>query len=339
VPTFVRHRLCVPENPVALSFIKRACVGRQLLRECRNVLGYRHTHVPLFRFAFLLAQAREFANVAVAAEKDFIAFLQARDTAAVTLLRETQALRVAQSTVSLNRTLQSQARAQLGAARIQVERVELQREQLDAQIEEGRTDYEDQALEHLEAARNWQMTAAVTSFIGSGGALLGGAVGGGVGGFLGAAGGPAGAVAGAITVGAIGGAVAGALTGGISSLASGFSGLAAVESTEAQMAQLNNAIQQRRDELDRAYALSDKDLGIAEANEEAARLGVEIAGQQVAIAQISAQFAADIVAFLQSRLLGTRSRPPGWRSGRWSSSGSRSSTSSASTTGTSRSRG
>ncbi len=316
VPSIVTAQFCVPLNPMVRSLIARSCLGLRLIRECRNALGYRRTQVPVHRFDHLLETARYFANLALAAEKDFIAFQRQSDAAVLESQRALQALHVADATIDVHRALQRQAREHLDRSEVQRERVALQQEQVDEQIAEGPTDLEEQALEYMALSRDLQMTAGVLHgaaagvqlaavipgmVVGaSGGASLGATVGGAIGNAIGAGGG---AVIGGIGFGVLGGLASGLPTaaGGLSAAGAAAGSFAGAAGTQAQILQLQNSIEERQRELRRTRALLEVDARIAVEEEDIARSGVEVSDAQLDVAQLNATFAADIVELLQAR--------------------------------------
>jgi hypothetical protein len=63
-------------NPLVLRLLKLASVGLMKLRGGMNFLGYSDEYVPIWRYSFLLEQARYFADRARAAERDALNFFE-----------------------------------------------------------------------------------------------------------------------------------------------------------------------------------------------------------------------------------------------------------------------
>jgi hypothetical protein len=290
VPTFVKVRLCVPENPVAVSYRERACLGLRLIRECRNPLGYKNEYVPVYRFGYLLNTAKEIAGLAYNAEQDFVRLTQQADDAELALLKELQTLGVSQATVALNTTMVTQAQEQVTLAGLQKGRIDTQLLQVQAQIDEGKTDEEEQALNSLQSIYHTQGVMVVLAQVG----IATGVAAAGTGALVASAG-----SATPLVIGAVGAASAAA---GVSGFAGFLSAGIGQTETAVQIAQLQNSINQRLAELDRSEELLLLDQGIAQQSIAITRTGVSIAEQQLGIAQMNAQFAADTVQFLKSRL-------------------------------------
>lgn len=272
LPAFVQHALCVPTNPAVQSIVRRACLGLQLIRECRNILGYKNDYVPLYRFAQIHQLANDFATQAKSAENDFIRFTESYEQTTYTLLKELQAVEISRATESLNQYLKNQAEQNVTLVNLQSERVALQQEQVAKQLEEGETVFETQALEHLRWAIYWQYGAIGLNLL-----------------------------AGVVSLAGLADGNVGAIASPISSAAGAAAGMSSVQSTQAQIAQIHNSIYMRMEELRRTSELLAQDAQIASQNILIAEIGVDIAEQQLAIAAINAQFAADIVHFLQTK--------------------------------------
>lgn len=292
VPNFIKVRLCVPENPVAVSYRERACLGLRLIRECRNPLGYKNEYVPVYRFGYLLNTVKEIAGLAYNAEQDFVRLTQSAAGAEFELLKELQSLQVNQATVALNNTMVTQAQEQVSLARLQKGQLNTQADQIQKQIDDYWTDEEEQAYGTLkEIQQNQDTLAKVVTW----GAAVG---------VIAAAATSVIATAGTSLPAVVGAAAIGGTTG-----AAAFSGVAGIISaqigqkeTEVQMAQLRNSVKQRQAELNRSQELLVLDQGIAQQNIAVAQSGARIARQQLGIAQLNAKFAADTVQFLKSRL-------------------------------------
>jgi len=63
-------------NPLVLRLLKLATIGLMKLRAGMNFLGYSDEYVPIWRYSFLLEQARYFADRARAAERDTLNFFE-----------------------------------------------------------------------------------------------------------------------------------------------------------------------------------------------------------------------------------------------------------------------
>jgi hypothetical protein len=299
LPAFVQHALCLPTNPAVQSIIRRACLGLQLIRECRNILGYKNDYVPLYRFAQIHQLTNDFATQAKSAENDFIRFTESYEQTTHTLLKELQALEISKATESLNQYLKTQADQNVTLAGLQSDRVVVHQEQVAKQLEEGQTAFETQALEHLRWAIYWQYGAIGLNVAAGAASLITGGIGGTVGAVSGSPFGPAGTIALGVGGFLLGAAMQG--PGALSSLAGAASGMSSVQSTQAQIAQIHNSIHMRMEELRRTGELLTQDAQIAGQNVLIAETGVDIAEQQLAIAEINSQFAADIVHFLQTK--------------------------------------
>ena len=303
-PAFVSHGFCIPANPLARSIVQRSCLGLKLIAECRNFLGYRNDHVPLFRFEALIEMARELAGLAKSAENDFVSFIQSEEAQILTLLKETQALQVSQATVSLQMSMLAQADNNVTLSEFQIDRVTLQQDHTQAQLDEGYTDLEEEALKYLGYSRDLQIVAAALQAANLVVIPIAAAAGGAIGGFGGSFLGPQGTVAGGLGGAGFGAAAAliAAAPAVLGAGAGASTSLAGAASTHAQILQLKNTVEQRLDELGRTAELLEIDALVADVGLANAHIGVDIAEQQLDIARINATFAAEIVEFLQTKL-------------------------------------
>src|SRR5205085_11975264 len=72
----IDYSFCVPEAPLKSQQKRTACHMLQLLRTCRNILGFTNELLPPLRFDALLRLARNFTDLAQAAERDLLNFRQ-----------------------------------------------------------------------------------------------------------------------------------------------------------------------------------------------------------------------------------------------------------------------
>ena len=95
------YAFCVPENPIAVGQRRRACATLDLLRNCRNVLGFSDDLVPPLRFDALLRLAQQFADLAHAAESELLQYREQFESNTLSLLQAQNALALSEAELSI----------------------------------------------------------------------------------------------------------------------------------------------------------------------------------------------------------------------------------------------
>lgn len=74
LPTWVWADLCIPQNPSVESITEHACQGIKYVDRCFTPLGFPHNDLSSYRFEYLISLAKNYVQMALTAEKDFIHF-------------------------------------------------------------------------------------------------------------------------------------------------------------------------------------------------------------------------------------------------------------------------
>jgi len=138
--------LCVPQNPMLGAQVRRACVMLDHLRNCRNILGYDERLAPPLRFEALMALARGFADLALAAERDLLGFRQGSEAEAFSLLSAQSQLASADATVQLEEMKVQQAMGDVQGAALQAGQAAFAADHYSDLLATGLNDWEKLAL-------------------------------------------------------------------------------------------------------------------------------------------------------------------------------------------------
>lgn len=128
--------LCTPPNPRTQSLVQRACYGIYLIDHCFNILGFPQNEVSIYRFEYLLNMAKNFVNLALAAEKEFIQFKDRFEADSLELINAAQAITLAQAGTRLADLRLQEAFDQVAIAYHQVIGVNAQIGQVERRIEQ-----------------------------------------------------------------------------------------------------------------------------------------------------------------------------------------------------------
>jgi hypothetical protein len=126
LPLWVWYGHCVPKNPVLDALTKRACLGIFHIDYCFNSLGFPQNDLSVYRFEYLVSMAKNFAQMALAAEKDFIQFKEQFEKDTFELMNASQAVAIAQVGVRLAQLRVQEALDQKATAVLGIEKVNAQ---------------------------------------------------------------------------------------------------------------------------------------------------------------------------------------------------------------------
>jgi hypothetical protein len=274
--TFDLFTYCIPTNPIELEHKRRACLILSHLFHCRNVLGYHDDYIPPLRFDALLARAKSFADLALSAERDLLAFRDRFEAETFSLLQAQNALEVANATVDLERRRVSLAESEIITARLQHEKAQASQTYYDQLVDGGLSDWERRSLNTARAAIDWSALSAGMSFVSSAGGSI-------------------------VSVGT--GNVLGGVSGMGSTLASVPAGVADQLRQFSQYYSMQANFERREEEWRFQAQMSRFDVLIAESNVDQAFQRRDIAAQQQVVAEIQRSGAADALHFLNNKFL------------------------------------
>lgn len=123
IPLWVMYAGCIPKNPMLDALTKRACLGIYHIDTCFNSLGFPQDNLSIFRFQSLISIAKNFAQMALAAEKDFIQYKEQFEKDTLDLMNASQAVAISQAGVRLVQLKVEEALNQITAANLGIERV------------------------------------------------------------------------------------------------------------------------------------------------------------------------------------------------------------------------
>ena len=295
--TYSYDPFCIPDNPLKQQQRRTACLMLDLIRQCRNVLGFTQDLVPPLRFEALLQLSRSLAEQAHAAERDLLNFRQAFEQETFSLMQAQMNLALSEADLSLEALNRELAQGDIRLAALQSLQASNAVDHYQQLLDEGLSN-----LEKLAVDAAW--ASAVFSGISAGfsglAALpaLGGAVLAGVGlaqmgtGIL--------TVPGAATTAA---GLLATVAGGPQALASFSSSLAQAASATSSAAALQAGYERREQEWQ--YSLEQNQYGEAIARENLAQAErrFAIAIRREEIASIRRDFALDAVHFLSHKFL------------------------------------
>lgn len=239
------------------------------LNDGLDILGLREDQVSIYRYEYLLGLARSFAQFAIGAEKDFIAFRDKLTTGQLSVMQQEHALDLLGAQARIKALNREQAAVQTETAQYQIDR----------------TATADGHLDDLLGLNDIAMGLAVISgIVGVSSGLL--------------------SLAGSAV-----GAVAAPATGGLSLLGTGLGlagSAASVGSSVVGTAQSVFNVYQQRVQLQQSQELlRNYDLPIAHLNERSAQLSQQMANQQLRIGQSEARFAETVMTYISGQFLNT----------------------------------
>lgn len=126
LPAWVKNELCVPQNLVLDALTRRACLGIYYIDYCFNSLGFPQDDLSTYRFGYLVSIAKNFAQMALAAEKDFIQFKEQFEKDTFELMNASQAVAISHAAVQLALLKINEALDQVATTNLGIERVNAQ---------------------------------------------------------------------------------------------------------------------------------------------------------------------------------------------------------------------
>ncbi|KAB1070249.1 hypothetical protein [Methylobacterium soli] len=188
---------CIPADPTIGTLRAHAELGLRKLRSGRNIAGVQRvvpayaaptdttTGMPIvvngqisipgaaavpptaYRYAVLIARARELAQQAVQVEQLFLSASEKRDDASYSLKKARQELALKQAQVGLQTLRVSEANDAIALAQLQQQRAEIQQKTLQDWIDRGLNEYETAMLQNYSKAagakRDLQNAQAIAS--------------------------------------------------------------------------------------------------------------------------------------------------------------------------------
>ena len=270
----IDYTFCVPEAPLKSQQKRTACHMLQLLRTCRNILGFTHELVPPLRFDALLRLARNFTDLALASERDLLNFRLQFEQESFSLVEAQNNLAVSEAQLAVESMNVLVAQSDVKVASLQFEQASAAASHFEGLIEAGLSSSEQLALDYARWAVVFSSLSAAASVQQLGIAAVG-------------------AVA---TGGASGGSSGGDVAGGLSSLAT-----AARDSSS--LASMQAGFERRQQEWEFQLQQSQFGVSIAHENLTQATIRFAIAEQVQRIAGLRRDFAMDTVQFLASKFL------------------------------------
>jgi len=194
----ITRGFCIPSDPIYASFSFRVQSNLEKIRTCRNIAGVKRAlpsyaaavdptalveavaagaelddfipaqPPPLYRYSVLYSRAKELAQTAIQYEAHFLSVLEKYDSAAYTLEKARNDLRLANEDVSLRGLHVTRANQSVRRAELQLERVEIGHDYYDALVAEGHSDLEQAMIGTMIGL------AASQAAVGVGGAIAGG---------------------------------------------------------------------------------------------------------------------------------------------------------------------
>ena len=126
LPSWVGSSQCVDQNPVVDALTRRACLGIFHIDVCFNALGFPQSDLSVYRFDHLIAMAKNFAQMALAAEEDFIQFQDRFEKDTQDLMVASQAAAIGQAHVQLAQLQVKEALDQIGTAIVGIDKINAQ---------------------------------------------------------------------------------------------------------------------------------------------------------------------------------------------------------------------
>jgi hypothetical protein len=178
---------CIPQNPVITALRTRAENNLAKLRQCRNIAGMERQLAPYgapigigsgmvspdgrifsgiveapptpYRYAALIARAKELVGLAQQIEAGYLTALERAEDVALTLLQAEQSIETAAARVALQDLRVTQANNELGLAQLHKNSAVLREETYAGWIAAGNNEHEKNMLQAHEDARDAQIQA------------------------------------------------------------------------------------------------------------------------------------------------------------------------------------
>ena len=317
---------CIPPNPILKALRFRAELNLYKMRTCRNIAGMKRELEPyaaptdttsglptigaggqlilsgisiirptIYRYPVLIERAKQLVQVAAQIEATMLSSLERKDVEAQTLQIARQQLGLAQAGVRLQDLKTTQAQKGVTLAALQQSRAQLHVNHFAELLAKPISDLEQQAMDMLSQAADYQVDAAGYSYIAfeiltAMAATEAGA-----------------AVAAAVVPGGgskaleLAGSAASHASGALSSLSSRFGSLAGAASSRSSILSASASYERRAQEWTFQQILSQQDVEIAVQQIQIADSQVEITKQERLIAGIQVNNAKDSIEFLTNK--------------------------------------
>ena len=317
---------CIPPNPLLKSLRLRAELNLYKLRTCRNIAGLKRQLEPyaaptdtitglptigvggqlllpgvvrlqptLYRYPILIERARQLVQLAGQIESAMLSALERQDVAAQTLQLARQQLGLAQAGVRLQDLRIIEAQKGVTLAALGQSRAQLQIDHFTELLAMPISDLEQQAMDMLSQAADYQVDAAGYSYIAFEILTAMAAI------ETGAAASAAFVPGGGSTALQLAGSAASHASGALSSLSSRFGSLAGAASSRASILGTRASYERRTQEWTFQENLSQKDVEIAGQQIQISNDRVEITTQEKVIAELQNSNAKDTIEFLTTK--------------------------------------
>lgn len=315
INTGISFEFCIPQNPVIQALRRRAENNLTKLRTCRNIAGFIRQLDPYgapiglgsglvspdgkifsgvvdapptpYRYAALVARAKEFVNIAQQIEAGYQNALVSAEGEALTLLQAEQSVELAEAQVTLNDLHLDRANSELGLAELQQESAILREETYAGWMSAGQNEHEKKMLVAYQDAGQAQASAAIARATGQ--ALNAAASA--IPGTLRDSANPATYVKASLLAGVAAAAIA-----------EGAYNVQAIQAqTQAQTSSALASFERRHQEWQLQHGLAAQDILIGKQQIRLAQDGIAIAAQERVIAGLQQTHAVDILEFLHSK--------------------------------------
>jgi hypothetical protein len=295
--TYSYDPFCIPDNPLKQQQRRTACLMLDLIRQCRNILGFTRDLVPPLRFEALLQLSRSLADQAHAAERDLLNFRQAFEQEAFSLMQAQMNLALSEADLSLEALNRELAQGDVRLAALQSLQASNAVDHYQQMLAEGLSNLEKLAVDAAWASAIFSGVSAgftgLAALPAIGGAVLAGV-------------GLAQMGTGILTVPGAAATAAGLLAtvaGGPQALASFSGSLAQAASATSSAAALQAGYERREQEWQFSLQQNQYGEAIARENLAQAERRFAIAVRREEIAEMRRDFALDAVHFLSHKFL------------------------------------
>jgi hypothetical protein len=315
INTGVSFSFCIPQNPVISALRRRAENNLTKLRTCRNIAGFLRQVDPYgaaitigsgmvsadgslfsgvvdapptpYRYAALIARAKELVSIAQQIEGGYQSALEAAEREALSVLQAEQHVELAGARVELQGLRINQANSQMELANLQKGSAELREQTYVGWINAGKNEHEKKLLEAYRDAGEAQQAANAARTVAQ------------VAGYTAAAIKSSKIIDNNLRSPAL---IALHATQAAAAAAEGIAnGFAINAQTRSQIASFEASFERRNDEWQLQQGLAAQDLLIGDQQIQLARDGIAITQQERAIAELEQTHAANILQFLLNK--------------------------------------
>lgn len=117
---------CIPQNPVAETLTRRACLSIYHIDNCFNALGFPQNDLSIYRKEYLVAIAKDFAQRAYSTEKDLMQYKEQFEKDRFELMNASQGVAISQAGAHLAGLKVTEARDGVDFAWLGIEKVNTQ---------------------------------------------------------------------------------------------------------------------------------------------------------------------------------------------------------------------